>query len=66
MWNSTCLIGVFTVVDLMDDVEPMLNCTVTCPLVVLLSVMLLVRCRAWNCLYPAVEYFEAPVLITTL
>jgi hypothetical protein len=65
MWNSTCLIGVSTIVDLIDDVEPMPNCTVTCPLVVLLRVMPLVRYKAWNCPYPAVEYFKAPVSITT-
>jgi hypothetical protein len=46
MWNFTCLIGVSTIVDLIDNVEPMPNYIVTCPLVVLLSAMLLVRCRA--------------------
>jgi hypothetical protein len=66
MWNFTCLISVFTIVNLINDIEPMPNYIITCPLVVLLSVMLLVRCKAWNCPYPAVEYFEAPVLITTL
>jgi hypothetical protein len=66
MWNSTCLISVFTIVDPMDNIELMPNCTVTCPLVVLLRVMLLVRYRAWNCPYPAIEYFEALISITTL
>jgi len=41
MWNSTWLIGVFTIADPMDDVELMPNCTFTCPLVALLSIMLL-------------------------
>jgi hypothetical protein len=66
MWNFTCPISVFTIVDLIDNVELMLNCIVTCLLVVLLRVMLLVYYKAWNCLYPVVEYFKALVLITIL
>jgi hypothetical protein len=66
MWNSTCPIGVFTIIDPINDIEPMPNYTITCPLVISLKVMLLVHCKAWNCLYPAIKYFEAPVLITTL
>jgi hypothetical protein len=52
MWNSTWLISVFIIVDLIDDVELMLNYTFTCPLVALLSVILLLVqcCKAWNCL----------------
>jgi hypothetical protein len=46
MWNFTCPIGVFTIVDPIDDIKPMPNYTVTCPLVVSLRVMLLVRCKA--------------------
>jgi hypothetical protein len=46
MWNSTCLIGVFIIINLIDNVKPMLNCTITCPLVVLLRVMLLVYYKA--------------------
>jgi hypothetical protein len=43
----------------------MLNCTLTAPLIVLFRVILqLVRYKAWNCLYPAIEYFNAPILIT--
>jgi uncharacterized transporter YbjL len=46
MWNSTCPISVATIIDLIDDMKPMLNYTITCPLVVLLRVMLLVRYKA--------------------
>jgi hypothetical protein len=46
MWNSTCLISVFTIVNLINDIKPMLNYTITCPLVVLLRVMPLVRYKA--------------------
>jgi hypothetical protein len=46
MWNSTCLSGVSTIVDLIDNVKPMLNYTIICPLVVLLRVMLLVYYKA--------------------
>jgi hypothetical protein len=66
MWNFTCLIGVFTIVNLINNIKPMPNYIITCPLIVLLSVMLLVHCKAWNCLYPAIEYFKALILITTL
>ena len=41
MWNFTCPISVSTIVNLIDDVELMLNCTFTRPFVALLSVMLL-------------------------
>jgi hypothetical protein len=66
-WNSTSPIGVLTFVDLMEEVEPIPNYTVTRPLVVLSNVTCpLVRYKAWNCLSPAVKYFEAPVSIMTL
>jgi hypothetical protein len=46
MWNSTCLISVSTVIDPIDNVKPMPNYTITCPLIVLLSVMPLVHYKA--------------------
>jgi hypothetical protein len=46
MWNSTCPIGVSTIVNLIDDIKPMPNYIITCPLVVSLSVMLLVHYKA--------------------
>jgi hypothetical protein len=46
IWNFTCLISVFTIIDLIDNVKPMLNYTITCLLVVLLRVILLVRYKA--------------------
>jgi len=46
MWNFTCLIGVSTIINLIDNIELMPNCTITCPLVVLLSAMLLVYYKA--------------------
>jgi hypothetical protein len=46
MWNFTCLIGVFIIVNLINNVELMPNYIVTCPLVVLLRVMPLVRYKA--------------------
>jgi hypothetical protein len=46
MWNSTCLIGVFIIVNLINDIKPILNYIVTCPLIFLLSAMLLVYYRA--------------------
>jgi len=46
MWNFTCLIGVFTIVNLINNIKPILNYIITYPLIVLLSAMLLVRYRA--------------------
>jgi hypothetical protein len=46
MWNFTCLIGVFTIVNLIDNIKPMPNYIITCPLVVLLSAILLVHYKA--------------------
>jgi hypothetical protein len=46
MWNSTCLIGISTIIDLIDDIELIPNYIVTCPLIVLLKVMLLVYYKA--------------------
>jgi len=46
IWNFTCLISVLTIINLIDNVKLMLNCTFTCPLVFLLRVMLLVHYKA--------------------
>jgi len=39
MWNFTCPISVFTIINLINNVKLMLNCTFTRPFVALLSVM---------------------------
>jgi len=41
MWNFTWPISVFIIVDLIDNIKLMPNYTFTCPLIALLSVMLL-------------------------
>jgi hypothetical protein len=43
IWNFTCSISVLTIVDLIDNIKLIPNCTFTCPLMFLLRVMLLVR-----------------------
>ena len=64
-WNSICPIGVFTLVDPIEEVDPIPNRTLTVPCVDLSSVILSSRrWSAWNCSYPAVECFDAPVSMT--
>jgi hypothetical protein len=46
IWNFTCPISVSTIINPIDNIKPMLNYTITCPLIVLLRVMLLVRYKA--------------------
>jgi hypothetical protein len=46
MWNFTCLISVSTIIDLINNVKLILNYTITCPLMVLLSAMPLVCYKA--------------------
>ena len=46
MWNFTCLISVFTIINPINDIKPILNCIITYPLVVLSSAMLLIRYKA--------------------
>lgn len=66
-WNSICPIGVLTLVDPIEEVDPIPNCILTVPCADLSSVTLLSRrWSAWNCSYPAVECFDAPVSIKIL
>jgi hypothetical protein len=46
MWNFTCPISVSTIINPINNVKPILNYIITCPLVVLLKVMLLVCYKA--------------------
>jgi len=64
-WNSICPIGVLTLVDPIEEVDPIPNCILTVPCADLSSVTLSSRrWSAWNCSNPAVECFDAPVSIT--
>jgi hypothetical protein len=46
-WNFTSLIKVLTFMELMEEVKLMLNYIITCPLIVLLSIMsLLIHYKA--------------------
>jgi len=42
MWNSTVPIGVFTLIELIEDVEPILNYILTMPLMDLFNCTLLI------------------------
>ena len=57
-------IGVVTLADPINKVNPMLNYTLTMPYVVVLSYILVSSLQnAKNWPYPAVDYLDAPILI---
>ena len=57
-------IRVVTLADLINEVNLILNCTLTMPYVVVLSYILVLSLQnARNWLYPAIDYLNALILI---
>ena len=67
IWNSIIPIRVVTLVDLINDVDPMPNCTLTIPYMVVLNYILVLSLwNARNWLYPTVNHLDIFISIIIL